>query len=90
MKRRVELLLPALAAGILLALTPGPAAAYMGPGGGLSLLTTALAMFAAFSVSTVVLLTGPVRAVKRWFLRRRNKGKANGSNADEERAQDKQ
>jgi hypothetical protein len=89
MKRRAELPLLALAAGILLVLTPSPAAAYMGPGGGLSLLTTALAMFVAFSVSTMVLLTWPVRAVKRWFLRRRNKGKADGSNADEERAQDK-
>ena len=90
MKRRAELPLLALAGGIVLALTPDPAAAYMGPGGGLSLLTTALAMFAAFSVSTMVLLTGPVRAVKRWLLRRRNKGKADGSNADEERAPDKQ
>ena len=96
MKRRVELSLLPLAAGILIVLTPGAAAAYMGPGGGLSLLTTALAMLAAFSVSTMVLLTGPVRAVKRWVLRRRNKGKADGSNAkadgsnaDEERAQEK-
>jgi len=89
MQRRAELPLLALAAGILLVLTPGPAAAYMGPGGGLSLLTTALAMFAAFSVSTIVLLTWPVRAVKRWVLRRRNKGKADGSNAGNERVQDK-
>jgi hypothetical protein len=49
-------------------------------------LTTALAMFLAFSVSTIVVLTWPVRAVKRWFMRRRNKGKADGSKADEERA----
>ncbi len=89
MKRRVELLLPALAAGILLALTAGPAAAYIGPGGGLSLLTTALAMLAVFSVSTMVVLTWPVRAVKRWLQRRRNKGKADGKNADEEHAEDK-
>jgi hypothetical protein len=84
--RRAELSLLALAAGILLVLTVSPAAAYMGPGGGLSLLTTALAMFLAFSVSTIVVLTWPVRAVKRWFMRRRNKGKADGSKADEERA----
>jgi hypothetical protein len=89
MQRRAEVPLLALAAGILLVLTPDRASAYMGPGGGLSLLTTALAMFAAFSVSTIVVLTWPVRAVKRWFLRRRNKGKADGSNADEERARDK-
>jgi membrane protein implicated in regulation of membrane protease activity len=89
MQRRAELSLPALAAGILLVLTPDPAAAYMGPGGGLSLLTTALAMFAAFSVSAIVLLMWPVRAVKRWLRRGRNKEKADGSNADEERAEDK-
>ena len=89
MKRRVELLLPALAAGILLALTPSPAVAYMGPGGGLSLLTTALAMFVAFSVSTIVVLTWPVRAVKRWLQRRNNEGRMNGSNANEERTEDK-
>jgi hypothetical protein len=61
----------------------------MGPGGGLSLLTTALAMVLAFSVSAMVVLTWPVRALKRWFQRRRNKGKKDGSNADEERAQEK-
>ena len=87
MKRRTELLLLPLAV-ILLVLTPSPAAAYMGPGGGLSLLTTALAMFAAFSVSTIVVLTWPVRAVKRWLRRRRNKGNADRSNAGEELTED--
>ena len=90
MKRRVKLHSLPLAAGILLALTPRPAAAYMGPGGGLSFLTTALAMFAAFSVSTMVLLSRPVRAVKRWLLGHRDKGKADGKSADEEPAKDKQ
>ena len=83
MKRRTELLLLPLAV-ILLVLTPSPADAYMGPGGGLSLLTTALGMFAAFSVSTIVVLTWPVRAVKRWLCRRRNKGNADRSNAGKE------
>ena len=82
MKRRTELLLLPLAV-ILLVLTPSPAAAYMGPGGGLSLLTTALGMLAAFSVSTIVVLTWPVRAVKRWLQRRRNKGNADRCNAGE-------
>jgi hypothetical protein len=76
MKRFVELTLWSLAAGSLVAaLTPNEAAAYMGPGGGLALLTTALAMFAAFSVSTMVVLTWPIRAVKGWLRRRREKGK---------------
>jgi Na+/proline symporter len=87
MKRRTELLLLPLAV-ILLVLTLSPAVAYMGPGGGLSLLTTALAMFAAFSVSTIVVLTWPVRAVKRWLQRRRNKGNADRRNAGEEPTED--
>ena len=66
MKRRAEW---AVAAAVLL--TPGLAWAYIGPGGGLTLLTTALAMLAAFSVSAVVVLTWPIRAFKRWLRRRR-------------------
>jgi hypothetical protein len=50
-----------------------PAAAYIGPGGGLSLLTYALAMIAAFGVSTVVVLTWPYRAAKRFLRRLRGK-----------------
>ncbi len=88
-KRHVELLRSAFVAGILLALTAGPAAAYIGPGGGLSLLTTALAMLAVFSVSAMVVLTWPVRAVKRWLERRRNKGKADGSKGGEEHTAEK-
>ena len=87
MKRRTELLLLPLAV-ILLVLTLSPAAAYMGPGGGLSLLTTALGMLAAFSVSTIVVLTWPVRAVKRWLQRRRNKGNADRRNAGEKPTED--
>ena len=75
MKRPAELLRVALAAALLLASVSGPAAAYIGPGGGLTLLTTALAMLAAFGVSTVVVLTWPYRAAKRWLQRRREKRK---------------
>ncbi len=90
MKRHVDLLLPALAAGgVLLALTPSPAAAYLGPGGGLSLLTTALAMLAAFSVSTMVVLTWPVRAVKGWLQRRRDKGKPEQHDQEKEHTEEK-
>ncbi len=73
MKRRARLLATAGVAGMLMALTAGPAAAYIGPGGGLTLLTTALAMLAAFGVSIVVVLTWPYRAAKRWLQRRREK-----------------
>jgi hypothetical protein len=78
MRRCPELLLWALFASVPLALIPNPAAAYLGPGGGLSLFTTALAMFAAFSVSVGVVVTRQVRAVKAWFQRRRHKGKPDG------------
>ena len=86
MKRFVESTLWSLAAGSLVAvLTPNEAAAYMGPGGGLTLLTTALAMLAAFSVSTMVVLTWPIRAVKGWLKRRRQKEKPDEANGGEER-----
>jgi hypothetical protein len=68
MKRHVDL---ALCAALLLALTPHDAAAYIGPGGGLSLLPMALAMLTAFSVSAMVVITWPVRALRRWLRRRR-------------------
>lgn len=61
----------ALAGAAALLLTPCSAQAYIGPGGGLSLLTTALAMLAAFSVSTVVVVMWPIRAFQRWLRRRR-------------------
>lgn len=79
MKRHAEFAPSAFALGILLTLTPGEAAAYVGPGGGLSLLPMALGMLAAFSVSAFVVVTWPVRMVKRWLLRRRHtKGKVDG------------
>jgi hypothetical protein len=89
MRPRANLLLMAFAASLPLALAPSPADAYLGPGGGLSLLTTALAMFAAFSVSAMVVLTWPVRAVKGWLKRRHNKKQGDASNTDEQQAEDK-
>jgi hypothetical protein len=74
---------------VSIALTPSPAEAYLGPGGGLSLLTTALAMLAVFSASAIVVLTWPVRALKGWLRRRRDKGKADGRNREEDHAEDK-
>ena len=64
---------PVLSAAIVMALTPSYAAAYIGPGGGLSLLPMALAMLTAFSVSVVVVITWPVRALRRWLRQRREK-----------------
>jgi hypothetical protein len=88
MKRHAEWVRVALAAGLLMALTPGKAAAYIGPGGGLALLSTAVAMLAAFSVSAVVVLTWPIRAVRRWLRRRRGKGAADdGSEAADHSAE---
>ena len=90
MRRYAELLLLVFAAGIALALTSSPAAAYLGPGGGLSFLTTILAMFAAFSVSTIVIVRRQVRAAKKWLDERRGKSKPDGNNGQEEHPQDEQ
>jgi hypothetical protein len=88
MKRHAEWERVTLVAGLLLALTPGRAAAYVGPGGGLALLSTALAMLAAFSVSAVVVLTWPIRAMRRWLRRRRGKDAADdGGGAAEHSAE---
>ncbi|GEM_PF-3470115 len=67
MKRRDNLviLLAAMAAG--LALTPTPAHAYIGIGGSLSVLGAALGMVAAFAVSSFMVMTAPLRALKRWL-----------------------
>jgi hypothetical protein len=89
MRRYAESLLLVLVASIPLALTPSPAGAYLGPGGGLSLLTTALAMLAVFSASAIIVLTWPVRALKSWLQRRRDKAKADGRNGEEGHAEDK-
>ena len=88
MRRYAEPLILLFVAGISLALTPSPAEAYLGPGGGLSLITTALAMLAVFSASAVVVLTWPVRVVKGWLRRRRDKRKADGRNGEEGHAED--
>ena len=85
MKRRVELPRLAVAVGILLALTSGKAAAYIGPGGGLSLLSMALGMLAAFSVSAMVVLTWPIRTVRRWLRQRREKRQTDGSDTGQKR-----
>ena len=79
MKRRADLARSAFAMGVVLTLTPSMAFAYIGPGGGLSLLPMALAMLAAFSVSAFVVVTWPVRVVKRWLRRRRDKRHAAAS-----------
>jgi hypothetical protein len=84
MRRLAKPLLPVVAASIPLALMPSPAAAYLGPGGALSFLTTALAMLAVFSVSAAVVVTRQVRAVKAFFRRRRNKSKSNGNGDEQE------
>jgi hypothetical protein len=63
----------------------GPAAAYIGPGGGLTLLTQALAMLAAFSVSVIMVLTWPYRAAKRFLQRFRKKDQADPEKKSEER-----
>ena len=81
MRPRAEWRWWAFACGAVLLLMPAPARAYIGPGGGLSLLTTALAMLAAFSVSTVVVVMWPIRALQRWLRRRR--GQEEPSKPDE-------
>lgn len=67
MKRRDNfvILLAAMAAG--LALTPAPAHAYIGIGGSLSILGAALGMVAAFAVSSFMVMTAPLRALKKWL-----------------------
>jgi hypothetical protein len=87
MKPRVELAVFAAQAALLLAVMARPAAAYIGPGGGLSLLPTALAMLAAFSVSAVVVITWPVRAARRWLQRRREGKAAKASHAKDHTAE---
>lgn len=89
MRRYTELSLLILVAAIALALTPSPAAAYLGPGGALPILTAALAMGGAFVVSTVVLVTRQVRTVRGWIRRLRDKKKTDESKADEQRTDDK-
>jgi hypothetical protein len=77
----------ALVAAIVLVSLHGPAAAYIGPGGGLALLTQALAMLTAFGVSAAVVLSWPYRAAKRYFRRLREKSK--GSPEEKWDAEDK-
>ena len=75
MDRHVDARRALLLAGILvIAGASTRAEAYIGPGGGLSLLTMALAMLATYIVSVMVVLTWPVRAARAWLHRRREKG----------------
>ncbi len=82
MKRHGDLPVLIVGAQLLLVLNTDPAAAYIGPGGGLSLLPTALAMLAAFSVSAMVVITWPVRAFRRWLRRRHEKTAAERGQED--------
>jgi len=87
MRRYAELLSLVFIASI--ALAPSPAAAYLGPVVGLPFFATALAMLAVFSVSAVVVVTWPVRALKGWLRRRRDRGKVDERNGKEDHAEDK-
>jgi hypothetical protein len=72
MWRRTRLLFLLFGAGLPLVLMSSPAEAYMGPGGGFTLLTMGLGMLAVFSASLLYFLSWPVRATKRWLQRRRD------------------
>lgn len=58
-------MMAAAAAG--LAFAPLPAEAYMGIGGSLGILGAALGMVLAFLASSFMVLTAPIRALKRWL-----------------------
>ncbi len=78
-------------AGILLfVFAASPAQAYIGPGGGLSFLTTALAMLGAFAVATTYLVRTWVRTIKSWFRRdeAKQKTKETGTNEEHEEHRD--
>lgn len=65
LRGNLAILLAAMAAG--LALTPSPAHAYIGIGGSLSVVAAALGMVAAFAVSSFMVMTAPLRALKNWL-----------------------
>ncbi len=69
---RTRLIFLLFGSALPLALMSSPAEAYMGPGGGFTLLTMGLAMLAVFSASVLYFLSWPVRATKRWLQRRRD------------------
>jgi len=78
-----------LGAALPLVLMSSPAEAYMGPGGGFTLLTMGLGMLAVFSASVIYFLSWPVRATKRW-LKRRREAKAEGEAKPDEQHPDEQ
>ena len=71
---RAAVAVPALAALSLALVSAAPAAAYIGPGAGFALLSSALVVFTTILVSIAVLLIWPFRTLWR-ILRRRNKPK---------------
>jgi predicted AlkP superfamily phosphohydrolase/phosphomutase len=60
-----------LAAAVLALLVPACAAAYVGPGAGFAVLSSFLALFAAFLYSVVALVTWPIRRLLRALRGRR-------------------
>jgi hypothetical protein len=86
MMRTARLLRVTLAGAVLLVAAHEPAAAYIGPGGGMALLAQAAALLTVFGVSVVMVLTWPYRAAKRFIRRLRGKDKEE----PEQKAQEKQ
>lgn len=56
---------PWLAVLVVALLLPTPAFAYIGPGAGLSLIGMAVGVLAAFGVSFMLVITWPIRALRR-------------------------
>jgi hypothetical protein len=89
MWRHTRLVFLLFGTGLPLVLVSSPAEAYMGPGGGFTLLTMGLAMLAVFSASVLYFLSWPVRATKRWLQRRRASRAAAERKPDEPHAEEK-
>jgi len=89
MWRSSRLLFLLLSASLPLVLMSSPAQAYMGPGGGFTLLTMGLGMLAVFSASVLYFLSWPVRATKRWLKRRRESKAAGEHKPDEQHPEEK-
>jgi hypothetical protein len=89
MWRRPSLLFLLFGASLPLVLMSSPAEAYMGPGGGFTLLTMGLGMLAVFSASVLYFLSWPVRATKRWLQRRRDSKTAAERKLDEPHPEEK-
>jgi hypothetical protein len=85
MRRADGLLRTVLAAAALLLGAHEPASAYIGPGGGLALLTQALALLAVFGASVIMVLSWPYRAAKRLIRRMRGLDKEEPDRKSEEK-----